>query len=204
MTRLTNEHRADIVKGMMRKTRYKKRFDAEIKALGVVVQRLHRAWMVEQYGQSLVTYIDRMDKGHRSVLCHEEEAVDFSWRNRQLSDMAPALFEVLGGYDGRTPVLEDFRHYVGGLIGRNVLVSVRMSKPAWVPRNGKSLFLVDDAALHDLSVTQLAAKLAKLKELLPEAAEFVTVASHPIAIIPNAGGALAALTRAGYFDEVSA
>ena len=62
----------------------------------------------------------------------------------------------------------------------------------------------DDAALHDLSVTQLAAKLAKLKELLPEAAEFVTVASDPIAIIPNAGGALAALTRAGYFDEVSA
>lgn len=218
MTRLTNEHRAAIVKGMMRKTNFKKRFEIEIKRLGSVARGPHHEWMVATYGKPLVDYIARMNKEHRRVLCSEVEQVPFSWRSSDLYGVAPNLLELAGYGRGRSGY-EDSAFYVGDLF-RGSLVYVRLPRPVHVPRHGQELYLKDvqgiDQALAPMdglatefnhAIEQIGQFLRtvttvpRLKDLMPEAAEFLPELSHPLAVIPDASSAMAVLTRAGFYEN---
>lgn len=218
MTRLTKEHRTLIVREMMRKTHFKARFAAELQRLGVTLRAAYVTWLEGQYGKDLIDYIARMKPEFRRTLCHEVNSANATRATRSRLDTAAKNLSLMAG-DKFSPGYEDAQFFLPGMNGPYVLV-VKFSEPVWTPDVYKDFYFanLDDAqqilalldAIADEFTTTVASlrgfldtttTLAKLKELMPEAAALIPEASHPIALIPNPGNAMAALTRAGYFDH---
>jgi hypothetical protein len=218
MTRLTKEHRALIVREMMRKTKFKARFAREFERLGVALRAAYVQSLEVRQGKELIDYIERMKPVYRKWLCLEiRNACDSAYRD-SLRKVAPNLAEMVGrdhddGY-------QDAAFFVPGAENGKTLC-VKFSRPVWRPSCFyDDFFFADrgDSRKLLMSANALAAEfmqtvkslevflysvttLDKLKELMPEAAALVPEASFPVAVIPNAGNALAALTRAGYFEQ---
>ena len=221
MTRLTKEHRALIVREMMRKTNFKERFAAELKRLGVALREEYVRWLEEQHGRELMEYIGRMKPAYRRKLCREVDGAWDAYYGRDLVAVAKHLGEMTGragdeGYQDAT----FFTSFAGG---KSMLV--KFQRPAWRPgacgdfrdfhfaklKNARDLLAPLDALAAEFMTTARSLEaflysvttLARLEALMPEAAALVPETAHPIAVIPNPGNALAALTRAGFFERAA-
>jgi hypothetical protein len=221
MTRLSNEHHKLIVRGLIRKTNLKKRFDAEIARLGELAYKGYLDWQAEVYGRDLVDFIANMNPVHRRVLCCEVERIPFAAHRWQREEKLPVVTRLIrqerdGGY-------EDARYFLGSVLQFDH-VSVCMSKSVWVPTvlpRGAYLCERPDADAMVAPLEALAKELqdtvdqlsdflrsvytvSVLKKLMPEAVEFAPSAARTVAVIPNPGSARAALARNGFPDEAEA
>lgn len=210
MSRLTNEQRAAILHGLMRKTTFKKRFQDEIGRLGTQARLAHRQWMTERHGADMVEFIEAMPAAHKRVLCREVDRVELLSERREIRSMVRGLVEMLAteGYADASYYTSGLRRTTGLLI--NIDVPVFEPKDVWP-------YLLDVGDMADqlapleaiakefaASVAEVRAFLAsvstvdKLKTLMPEAVDLLPSKHHAIAVIPDASNAMAALMRAGF------
>lgn len=213
MALLNKSDRQAIVKGLMAKTHHRARIEAARRALGAALAAATYAKNAAAHGEEVQRCIDTMPAAVRRVLLNELENTTInlhgSARNLFLNTwmaMGHQSFvdDVLGAYRGSS-----FR--------------VRFPSPVFLPYMScdeagpsdvadASVIKAFDNAVAEAVATEnsligflsTVRTVEQLKKAMPEACAFVAEKDHPVAIAIDPSNALAALSRAGAFDNAEA
>lgn len=212
MSYINQDHRRQIVRGMMKRTSFKLRFQQAIEVAGAALHAQQIQLSAEQYG-SLLEYITTIPREHLGHLCCEHEGFFLSRQDYYLQSLGrerPRFVALVKESNCAAEDLFDFTH------GH---VTFRYPRSLWLPRDAHKVQVTSIAthpcmaALEKLTtdyeavrdeLTAFLASVRTVKQLeatMPEAMGFIQLRSNVPAVILNPANALAALARAGFEVE---
>ena len=211
MSAINAADRVAIERGMMSKTNHKERIDKALAAVGADLMKAQRAAIKGKYGGKVVKFIETMPPDVRGYFCQQIERSQLTGR-RQFQGVMPSLYEAL---DDRTGA-----QYIKDVIGsRYEGLSVRFPQAVTAPIHAEAVGIrdiLDAKSLQtlDREVSQCMATAQALRDFLftvrttqqlqesmPEALAFVVDKAKLPAVVIDASNALAALSRAGAFED---